>query len=134
MSNYGPPPGSPQDPYGQQPQNPYGQPQQPFGAPPGLNGEQTKGFFGALFDFSFTHFVTPMVVKVLYILGTIAIGLAYIVIVIAAFTNSAGGGILALIAGAIVAIIYLALFRITLEFYVSVVRMSEDIHKRLPKG
>lgn len=129
MSQYGPPPGSPQGPYGG---SPYGQPYPP--TPPGYGGGPArKGFFGALFDINFTTFVTPMVVKVLYILFMVALGLGYIVLVIAGFTQSAGEGIAFLIFGAIAVLIYLILIRVTLEFYLAVVRMSEDIHERLPK-
>lgn len=133
MSQYGPPPGSPPDPYGGSPYggSPYGQPYPP--APPGYGGGPThKGFFGALFDINFTTFVTPMVVKVLYILFMVAFALGYIVAVIVGFTQSAGEGIAILIFGAIAVFIYLILIRVTLEFYLAVVRMSEDIHERLP--
>ena len=38
------------------------------------------------------------------------------------------------ILGPVFVVIYLAVIRMTLEFYLSVVRMSEDIHKRLPQA
>lgn len=133
---------------GQQPPYPGGYGQQPaqgWGPPPGQPGydptgygpggsptpqAQAKGFFAALFDFGFKSFATPAVVKVIYVVGLVLLGLAYIGFVIAAFTQSVGYGLLVLILGAIVALFYLTLFRITLEFYYAVVRMSEDIHHR----
>jgi hypothetical protein len=98
-------------------------------------GQSTSasGFFGALFDFSFHEFITPKVVKFVYVLSTIGLLLAYAIFVIAGFSRSAGGGIAILILGAIAVIIYLALIRMTLEFYLAIVRMSEDIHRRLPQ-
>jgi hypothetical protein len=83
-----------------------------------------------LFDFGFNHFATPAVVKIIYVVGLVLLGLAYIGFVIAGFTQGVGPGLLVLILGAIVALFYLTLFRITLEFYYAVVRMSEDIHHR----
>lgn len=37
-----------------------------------------------------------------------------------------------LVLGPILAIVSLAMVRMTLEFYLATVRMSEDIHRRLP--
>ena len=126
--------------YGQQPAQGWGPPpgQQAYGDPSGGYGPgggltpqaQAKGFFAALFDFRFNSFATPAVVKVIYVVGLVLLGLVYIGFVITAFTQSVGYGLLVLILGAIVALFYLTLFRITLEFYYAVVRMSEDIHKR----
>jgi hypothetical protein len=133
---------------GQQPPFPGGYGQQPppgWGPPPGQPGYgggptgvgptgspqmQAKGFFTALFDFGFTSFATPSVVKVIYVVGMVILGLVYVVAVIAGFTQGVGPGLLALIGGGIIALLYLTLFRITLEFYYAVIRMSEDIHHR----
>lgn len=120
--------------YGQPPTGgqPYGQ--SPQGQPPrgGVDlAQESKGFFGALFDFSFTHFVTPMIVKVVYILVTVLLAIGALGVVISGFTQSAALGILFLILSVIGYFVYLAIVRMTLEFYLAIVRMSEDIHKRL---
>jgi hypothetical protein len=98
----------------------------------GMSDNGGGGFFAALFDFSFSRFVTPMIVKLVYVLATIALGLLYIVFVISAFYQSVGAGIGVLFLGAVVALIYLAFIRMTLEFYYAIVRMSQDINRRLP--
>lgn len=103
----------------------------PAGPPPGAGN---VGFFGALFDFSFQHFVTPMVVKVVYVLGLIGLVLGYLTFLVAGFAENAAAGIAVLVLGGIGLIIYLAFFRMTLEFFLAVTRMSEDIHRRLPLG
>lgn len=119
----GPPPGQqPPPPPGQYPVGPGGQ-----GFPP---PEQSKGFFGALFDFGFHSFVTPSIIKVVYILGLIGIGLTYLFFLIASFSENAGIGIAVLLLGWIPALLYLALWRVVLEFYYAVIRMSEDIHRQ----
>jgi hypothetical protein len=92
------------------------------------------GFFTALFDFSFTNFVTPILVRFVYVLATVALAVTWLIFVIAGFANSLGAGLGALILGPVFVVIYLAVIRMTLEFYLSVVRMSEDIHKRLPQA
>ena len=91
-------------------------------------------FISALFDFTFTRFVTPMLVRFVYLLATVALVAVWLVTLIGAFASSVGYGIVVLILGPIVVIIYLAIVRMTLEFYLSIVRMSEDIHRRLPQG
>ncbi len=112
-------------------------------APPGGSGGMSSipdparegaGFFTALFDFSFTNFVTPILVRFVYVLATVALAVTWLIFVIAGFANSLGAGLGALILGPVFVVIYLAVIRMTLEFYLSVVRMSEDIHKRLPQA
>ncbi|MBO1753845.1 DUF4282 domain-containing protein [Allobranchiibius sp. CTAmp26] len=144
MSDYGNAPqphyGEDQGPGGYQGSGGPGQPGGPGNAyPPGppipsggpQAAQNSKGFFGALFDFSFTHFVTPIIVKVVYILATVVLVLGWLGFVIVGFNHSAGSGLLFLIVGAIGLIVYLALIRMTLEFYLAIVRMSQDIHQRL---
>ncbi len=46
-----------------------------------------RGFFGSLFDLSFTSFVTTKLVKVLYVLSLVLLAIAYVVIAIAFFTS-----------------------------------------------
>jgi hypothetical protein len=107
------------------PIDPYGQSPSPGAVPQG------KGFFGALFDFSFEHFVTPMIVKVVYVLAIMALGLTWLLFLAASFAQSASLGLLILLLGPIGIILYLCLIRMTLEFYLAVTRMSQDIHQRL---
>ncbi len=137
---YGHPTG--QQPAGQQPagQSPdrTGHQQPPaYGAYPGGQPDvqtDAKGFFGALFDFSFNSFVTPKIVKFVYVLATILLVIAYLFFVITAFAgDNVGFGIAFLLLGWIPFLFYLALIRMTLEFYFSIVRMSQDINERLPR-
>ncbi|MEI2779354.1 MAG: DUF4282 domain-containing protein [Tetrasphaera sp.] len=90
------------------------------------------GFFAALFDFSFSRFITPMIIRFVYVLATALIGLIWFVLLIRGFANGAAEGLVVLLLGPVFAIIYLAFIRMTLEIYLAVVRMSEDIHQRLP--
>jgi hypothetical protein len=103
------------------------------GPAPGWQPEQ-KGFFGALFDFGFNHFVTPSIIKVLYVLGFIAIVLIYLFYVVFAFDVYIPLGLGALLIGWVVPLLYLAFWRVMLEFFLAVVRMSEDIHHRGSRG
>jgi uncharacterized membrane protein len=91
---------------------------------------QSSGF-EALFDFGFTRFLTPAAVKVLYIVGLVLMGLAYLSYVIVSFAGAgAGFGLITLIVGAVVVLFYLIVFRIFLEACYAAVRMFEDSRQR----
>ena len=51
---------------------------------------ETKRFFGSLFDYSFSSFITPRIIKVLYVLATILISLWTLFLIVAAFNVSDG--------------------------------------------
>ena len=133
-----PPPSEPQpDPTRQAPILPPPPPSyQPAPSTPYGDGPAEKtdaaGFLRALFDFSFSTFITPKVVRFVYVLATGLLVIAWLAWLAAAFALSAGYGFLVLVIGPIVMLVYLALIRMTLEFYLAITRMSEDIHHRLP--
>ena len=95
-------------------------------APP--EAADTTGLIGALLDFGFTSFVTPKVIKVLYVLvmiGTVASALAFTIMV---FKVSATFGILTLVFGdPLIILIVMAIYRIVLELFVVTFRAAEDI-------
>ncbi|MFL4479930.1 DUF4282 domain-containing protein [Paeniglutamicibacter sp. ORCA_105] len=82
----------------------------------------------ALFDFNFDSFVTPKLVKVVYILITIGLAILYLGIVISAFaTRQVAFGFFALIiVGPLVVLIYLALARMGLESLIATIRTAQN--------
>ena len=89
---------------------------------------ESKGFFGALFDFSFTSFVTTKIIKVLYVLILVLAVVSALVYTIIAFKVSAGFGFLTLVIGdPLFIIIVMAFWRLVLEAFIVVFRISEDI-------
>ena len=124
--------GQPADPYAGQ----YGGQQQWGGQPQqqGILANDGKSFISSLFDFSFQSFVTPKIIKVVYVIVTAFIGLSIVFGLVSALaTGEALIIIFALILLPIVGIIYLALARMSLELYYAVIRLSEDVHERLPR-
>jgi uncharacterized membrane protein len=59
--------------------------------------EKTKGFMASLFDFSFRDFITPRVIKVLYVILLILAGIGAIAIIAIMFMMGPGFGVLALL-------------------------------------
>jgi hypothetical protein len=90
-------------------------------------GDST-GFLGALFDFGFTSFVTPKVVKVLYMLIVIGTVVSALVVTIVVFKASVMFGFLMLVFGdPLFILIALAIYRVILEFFVVTFRVAEDV-------
>lgn len=91
---------------------------------------QAKGFFSKLFDFSFSSYITPSIVKVVYILAIALVVLGWLGTSAAAFGSNAALGIFVLlILGPLYALFILVIVRITLEFYTAVIRIAEDVHE-----
>ena len=130
-----------QNQFGQQ--EPWGQQNQPQGAAgfqaypnqqmANSTGTENDGFFSALFDFSFTRYATPSVVKVLYILLMIVVGLFVLLAVIgflAAMAQDASAIVLVLIGIPLVllgAVAWLAFYRVGLEVAVSIIRTAQSV-------
>lgn len=100
------------------------QPPSRVAAVPSRGGES---FFSALFDYSFHRYITPTIVKVVYVVITVLVALGWLGALIAAFQGGWLPGVLFLLFGWIVALVYLALARITLEFFVAVISVAEKV-------
>jgi hypothetical protein len=86
----------------------------------------TKGFFASLFDMSFSSLVTTKVIKVLYVISLVVIGLVALFFVIGAFASSAAAGVVVLlIAAPLFALFYIVYTRVILEFIIVVFRIAE---------
>lgn len=108
-------------PYGGQP--PYGTP------PPGASRHgysQGRGFWSRFFDFSFEEFITPSLIKALFIIAMVVIGLGVLVAIIMGFISSGAYGIFVLIAALIGGFIYLLLARVFLEMIVIFFRIRDN--------
>lgn len=131
-------PGQHQQPSYAAPQGGY---QQPGGYPQGQPGGpaqragQEKGFFGALFDFSFKNYITIKFASVLYIAGIVLLTLGWFIITIGMFADEGAlAGLGTLIFGLIVLFIYIVLFRLMLEFYVAMVRTAQNTSILVDRG
>lgn len=139
------PPGHPQDPsqqpYGQQPQSggyQGGQYQQPAAGYVQPASAKT-GFLGALFDFSFQEFITARIIKVVYILWLIMIGVGFLfglISAIAMMGNDEIGflGVPMLIGTFVGTAISVLLSRIVLELLIVAFRISEDLNAIRKRG
>ena len=72
---------------------------------PAAQSTDAAGFFKALFDFSFSTFITPKVVKFVYILATVLLVIGWLFWLLAGFAQSAGFGLFILIVGPVVLLV-----------------------------
>ena len=109
---------------------PYAQYQQPVygGYSGGYPGSSQPGFFARLFDFSFETFITPTIIKALFIIYLVVVALIAIGMVVWAFvTQGVKVGLLALIIGVpIYGFIYILVGRVWLELVVIFFRIHEN--------
>ena len=86
---------------------------------------QERGFFGALFDVSFTSFVTTRIIKVSYVITLVLIGVGVVFFVAASFSQGAGQGIAVLIFAPLIALLYVIYARMLLELVIAIFRIME---------
>ena len=102
---------------------------------PQLPLEESKSFLNALFDFGFTSFVTPKVVKVLYLLIVVVVGLSALAFTVSMLAANLVLGLVVLLIGApLYFLVVTALYRIILEFFMVIFRMAEDIRALRERG
>ncbi len=102
---------------------------------PQLPLEESKNFLNALFDFGFTSFVTPKVVKVLYLLIVVVVGLSALAFTVSMLAANLVLGLVVLLIGApLYFLVVTALYRIILEFFMVIFRMAEDIRALRERG
>lgn len=104
----------------------------PLGPPsPGRSGPGRSGpgrSMSGLFDFRFDSFVAPKLIRSLYTLIVVVTLLSALIWVIVAFRVNAALGVLVLVTAApLSTIIIIGIWRVVLEFFMAVLRMSEDI-------
>ena len=88
-----------------------------------------RGFLGSLFDFSFTSFVTPKIIKVLYVLFTIWTALIGLTLLVIGFrTGGVAGGLFTLIiVEPVLLLLTLGIYRVVLEAFMVIFRIYEEM-------
>ena len=95
----------------------------------------SRGFFGSLFDFSFSSFVTGKLIKVLYVLAIILAALGAVgIIVFANSPMSTMNPVVAIIVAPIIFLLYIILARVQLEILIVIFRMSEHLAEIAEQG
>jgi hypothetical protein len=88
-----------------------------------------------LFDLSFTNFITPKLIKVLFVISIVLAGLGALAVVGSAFMSSAIAGIFALlIVAPILFLFYVIYARVMMEVLIVIFRGSEHLAEIAKQG
>ena len=93
-----------------------------------------KNFFAGLVDFSFQHQLTRRIVKVLYIIGILAGGIAVVAYTVLGFQQSPAEGLIVLGSGIVSFFVGILVLRVALELALTIVRISEGIDRATHPG
>jgi uncharacterized membrane protein len=95
-----------------------------------------RGFLGSLFDFSFTSFVTPKIIKVIYVLVTVWTVIWALIFLRFGFKygGAAGGFFTLLVVDPILVVLTLGAYRMVLELFMVVHRMYEELKAIRERG
>lgn len=84
-----------------------------------------------IFDFTFTKFVTPIVVKIAFIVVLVMGAFLWLMMTIAGFSSSFGAGIGGLIFGGLVFVMFVLVYRIAFELVMVIFAIKQNTD-RLP--
>jgi len=137
----------------------YGRPVPPPSQPATANPVLTnRGFFASLFDFSFTSLVTTKIIKALYVISVIVIGLSSLGLVVGAVHPRAAAGrvglvcrtrgvvgaatpgrapaglVVLIIVAPLVALLWLIYTRVILELFIALFRIAENTSELVAQG
>jgi hypothetical protein len=87
---------------------------------------EAKGFFGALFDFGFTSFITLRFLKVIYAVLVGLILLAGVLFFIVAASRGGAGALLGVVLVPVVTLLYLVIARVYMEIIALFFRIGEN--------
>jgi hypothetical protein len=91
-----------------------------------MENPSNKPPFSAIFDFSFTEFISIDLIRVLYVFAFIVAGLAMVGTILAGFSNGFGWGLGSIIIAPVVFFIVIFIARIGLEMLVVLFRIAEN--------
>lgn len=110
----------------------FGAQQQAPGYSPAAS--QGAGFFKALFDLSFSNFITLTFAKIVYIVLIAVCILVWLSFVLMGFYNDSTMGFLTLLFGWIPAVVNIILVRLSLEASVALIRVAQNTTELVAQG
>ncbi|CAN5344427.1 MAG: DUF4282 domain-containing protein [Acidimicrobiia bacterium] len=90
---------------------------------------ETGSFFKDLFDFDFKSFVALKFIKIIFMIGTILIGLAALAGIISYISQGGSGIFIGLVVVPVVALLYLIFLRVWLEVIAMLFRIGDNTAK-----
>jgi uncharacterized protein DUF4282 len=102
---------------------------------PPINTQQAAGFISSLFDLSFSNFITPKLIKVLFIITIVLVALGALAFVGSAFMQSAIAGIFVLLIVAPLFFLFeVILARVWMEVLIQIFRACDYLAEIAKQG
>jgi hypothetical protein len=103
---------------------------------PPVNAQQAAGFLSSLFDLSFTNFITPKLIKVLFVISIVLAAFGSLFVVVSGFQ---AGGLLGglgalLIVAPILFFFYVMAARVQMEVLIVIFRGAEHLEEIARQG
>jgi hypothetical protein len=89
-----------------------------------------KSLISRVFDLSFSEFVTPSIIKVIFVLGVVLAGLVSLAILISFISQGGGAIVVGLILAPLIFMIYTLFVRVMCEIYILLFRIEENTRSR----
>ena len=96
--------------------------------------EQSNGFFGSLFDLSFSKFITVGIIKFLFVLAIIGSGIGAFVMLINGFRQGGIAILFGIILAPIVFFLCVLAARVYLELIMVAFRIAENMSELVAQG
>ena len=90
-----------------------------------MSDNSTDGL-GGLLDFTFEKFITPSIVKIVYIVVIVMAGLMWLGLIIGGLSSGIGGFLAGLIFGGLAAVLMVLFYRIFLELTMILFRIHDN--------
>ncbi|MEA2022753.1 MAG: DUF4282 domain-containing protein [Actinomycetota bacterium] len=87
---------------------------------------EEKATLADIFDFTFTKFVTPIVVKIAFIIMIVLAGIAWLMMIIAGFGSSVTTGLVNIVVGGLVFILVVLGYRIMFELVMVIFAIKKN--------
>jgi hypothetical protein len=97
-------------------------PQKPFNL-----WSEMRAVIDLVLDFSFQHFVTPRLIRVLYVLSLLAATLATVTWMFSGFANSILHGVFTFVTGPVAFLIYILCARVAMEVILAIFQIAEKL-------
>jgi hypothetical protein len=98
----------------------------PPASQPSVPSPESKSFLGRLFDLSFSEFVTPSLIKIIFLIGIVLSGLMALLVFVS-LANQGGGGVVAgIVLAPLIFFVYVLMARVFSEIYLVIFRIEEN--------
>jgi ABC-type uncharacterized transport system permease subunit len=96
--------------------------------------ETPQGFFTTLFDFSFSEFIVPKIVKILFGLGILGAAIMSLTMIVKGFNAGVLAGLLMIILSPVFFVIGVILARVYLEVIMVLFRIADNTTKMVQEN